>query len=152
MVCVVNKNMLQKQAAVWCVPALRVPLVHSQINHFRQKTGFSLYITRCNSNTNDTRKLAGQGRQGVLGLDFSRALSVSRSRLAEVVVAVAHAPVQVDAPPRESKHGWKWSSRQEHEPPYAAADSSGSRDGRTRNVLTLAARRPRPAGSRSGPA
>ena len=24
-------------AAVWCVPALRVPLVHSQINHFRQK-------------------------------------------------------------------------------------------------------------------
>ena len=23
-------------AAVWCVPALRVPLVHSQINHFRQ--------------------------------------------------------------------------------------------------------------------
>ena len=25
-------------AAVWCVPALRVPLVHSQINHFRQST------------------------------------------------------------------------------------------------------------------
>ena len=25
-------------AAVWCVPALRVPLVHSLINHFRQKT------------------------------------------------------------------------------------------------------------------
>ena len=24
-------------AAVWCVPALRVPLVHSLINHFRQK-------------------------------------------------------------------------------------------------------------------
>ena len=23
-------------AAVWCVPALRVPLVHSLINHFRQ--------------------------------------------------------------------------------------------------------------------
>ena len=27
-------------AAVWCVPALRVPLVHSLINHFRQKTHF----------------------------------------------------------------------------------------------------------------
>ena len=26
-------------AAVWCVPALRVPLVHSLINHFRQKVG-----------------------------------------------------------------------------------------------------------------
>ena len=26
-------------AAVWCVPALRVPLVHSLINHFRQKLG-----------------------------------------------------------------------------------------------------------------
>ena len=26
-------------AAVWCVPALRVPLVHSLINHFRQKFG-----------------------------------------------------------------------------------------------------------------
>ena len=25
-------------AAVWCVPALRVPLVHSLINHFRKKT------------------------------------------------------------------------------------------------------------------
>ena len=24
-------------AAVWCVPALRVPMVHSLINHFRQK-------------------------------------------------------------------------------------------------------------------
>ena len=24
-------------SAVWCVPALRVPLVHSLINHFRQK-------------------------------------------------------------------------------------------------------------------
>ena len=24
-------------AAVWCVPALRVPLAHSLINHFRQK-------------------------------------------------------------------------------------------------------------------
>ena len=24
-------------AAVWCVPALRVPLVHSLINHLRQK-------------------------------------------------------------------------------------------------------------------
>ena len=24
-------------AAVWCVPALRVPLVHSLINHFRRK-------------------------------------------------------------------------------------------------------------------
>ena len=24
-------------AAVWCVPALRVPLVHSLINHFRQR-------------------------------------------------------------------------------------------------------------------
>ena len=25
------------ESAVWCVPALRVPLVHSLINHFRQK-------------------------------------------------------------------------------------------------------------------
>ena len=25
-------------AAVWCVPAVRVPLVHSLINHFRQNT------------------------------------------------------------------------------------------------------------------
>ena len=31
-------------AAVWCVPALRVPLVHSQINHFRQNI-FSLPLT-----------------------------------------------------------------------------------------------------------
>ena len=27
-------------AAVWCVPALRVPLVHSLINHFRQNEYF----------------------------------------------------------------------------------------------------------------
>ena len=26
--------------AVWCVPALRVPLVHSLINHFRKKKSF----------------------------------------------------------------------------------------------------------------
>ena len=30
-----------KTAAVWCVPALRVPLVHSLINHFRQNTHFN---------------------------------------------------------------------------------------------------------------
>ena len=41
-VCVVNKNMFCLSlcrfftAAVWCVPALRVPLVHSLINHFHQ--------------------------------------------------------------------------------------------------------------------
>ena len=28
-------------AAVWCVPALRVPLVHSLINHFRKKKSIS---------------------------------------------------------------------------------------------------------------
>ena len=28
-------------AAVWCVPALRVPLVHSLINHFRQSVRIS---------------------------------------------------------------------------------------------------------------
>ena len=38
-------------AAVWCVPALRVPLVHSLINHFRKKnevmpTPLSATITR----------------------------------------------------------------------------------------------------------
>ena len=27
----------QMTKAVWCVPALRVPLVHSLINHFRQR-------------------------------------------------------------------------------------------------------------------
>ena len=33
-------------AAVWCVPALRVPLVHSLINHFRKKkkVSFAVYI------------------------------------------------------------------------------------------------------------
>ena len=34
-------------AAVWCVPALRVPLVHSLINHFRQNhtpPGGGLYL------------------------------------------------------------------------------------------------------------
>jgi hypothetical protein len=42
---ILNKLLLQKKilrvgfftAAVWCVPALRVPLVHSLINHFRKK-------------------------------------------------------------------------------------------------------------------
>ena len=43
-------------AAVWCVPALRVPLVHSLINHFRQKmilpcltycTARAIWGTRC---------------------------------------------------------------------------------------------------------
>ena len=29
-------------AAVWCVPALRVPLVHSLINHFRKKLGLAV--------------------------------------------------------------------------------------------------------------
>ena len=37
-------------AAVWCVPALRVPLVHSLINHFRQKkrgaSAFSICVVR----------------------------------------------------------------------------------------------------------
>ena len=32
-------------AAVWCVPALRVPLVHSLINHFRKKKKHT--VTRC---------------------------------------------------------------------------------------------------------
>ena len=31
-------------AAVWCVPALRVPLVHSLINHFRHKTRHIFYL------------------------------------------------------------------------------------------------------------
>ena len=31
-------------AAVWCVPALRVPLVHSLINHFRQNLGTQRYF------------------------------------------------------------------------------------------------------------
>ena len=31
-----NKAVKTFTAAVWCVPALRVPLVHSLINHFRQ--------------------------------------------------------------------------------------------------------------------
>ena len=33
-------------AAVWCVPALRVPLVHSLINHFRQVIPFSPRMDR----------------------------------------------------------------------------------------------------------
>ena len=35
-------------AAAWCVPALRVPLVHSLINHFRQKkeSGFTSLLGR----------------------------------------------------------------------------------------------------------
>ena len=33
-------------AAVWCVPALRVPLVHSLINHFRKiKSGVRSQIS-----------------------------------------------------------------------------------------------------------
>ena len=32
-------------AAVWCVPALRVPLVHSLINHFRQKEEWLCTVT-----------------------------------------------------------------------------------------------------------
>ena len=31
-----------KKAAVWCVPALRVPLVHSLINHFRKARLFAV--------------------------------------------------------------------------------------------------------------
>ena len=31
-------------AAVWCVPALRVPLVHSLINHFRQNRQMFLSV------------------------------------------------------------------------------------------------------------
>ena len=31
-------------AAVWCVPALRVPLVHSLINHFRQKVSCVWFV------------------------------------------------------------------------------------------------------------
>ena len=33
-------------AAVWCVPALRVPLVHSLINHFRQTLRLTYQSTR----------------------------------------------------------------------------------------------------------
>ena len=109
---VVNKNMLQKQALAFSSHA---------VSHKRHS------------------KIAGHWPASTECVMSSRVLS--RSRSAEVVVAVAHAPVQVDAPSRESKHGWKWSSRQGHELPYAAAESSGSRDGP--NVLTLAARCPR---------
>ena len=35
-------------AAVWCVPALRVPLVHSLINHFRKKKKAN--TARCHDN------------------------------------------------------------------------------------------------------
>ena len=31
-------------AAVWCVPALRVPLVHSVINHFRQSNYVRFFL------------------------------------------------------------------------------------------------------------
>ena len=31
-------------AAVWCVPALRVPLVHSLINHFIRQNNFSAVL------------------------------------------------------------------------------------------------------------
>ena len=112
----VNKNMLQKQALA-----------------------FTRGITQ--TTLENSRPGPGSNRVYRVCYVYSRALSQSRS--AEVVVAVAHAPVQVDAPSRESKHGWKWSSRQGHELPYATADSSGSRDGP--NVLTLAARCPRPS-------
>ena len=43
-----------------------------------------------------------------LGLE-AKALSRSRSAL------VAHAPVEVDALPCDSKHGWKWNSKQQRE-------------------------------------
>ena len=33
-------------AAVWCVPALRVPLVHSLINHFRKKKKSAVTLGR----------------------------------------------------------------------------------------------------------
>ena len=33
-------------AAVWCAPALRVPLVHSLINHFRQNSRVYACTTR----------------------------------------------------------------------------------------------------------
>ena len=33
---ILNRPCTMKTEAVWCVPALRVPLVHSLINHFRQ--------------------------------------------------------------------------------------------------------------------
>jgi len=36
-------------AAVWCVPALRVPLVHSLINHFRQKSIYICPVCRLSS-------------------------------------------------------------------------------------------------------
>ena len=48
-------------AAVWCVPALRVPLVHSLINHFRQ----SSFIYRTNQlvPTRRVRDVVGPSRR-----------------------------------------------------------------------------------------
>ena len=40
-------------AAVWCVPALRVPLVHSLINHFRQKC--PLFASKLRRTTTEAR-------------------------------------------------------------------------------------------------
>ena len=44
-------------AAVWCVPALRVPLVHSLINHFRQNM-YTVTSTAQRSATANSRERA----------------------------------------------------------------------------------------------
>ena len=44
-------------AAVWCVPALRVPLVHSLINHFRQKR--SIQTNKLQTSENREQKWGG---------------------------------------------------------------------------------------------
>ena len=43
-------------AAVWCVPALRVPLVHSLINHFRQKSLIQLHMPKISVNSPEGEK------------------------------------------------------------------------------------------------
>ena len=51
-------------AAVWCVPALRVPLVHSLINHFRQKNGSAVLAVRgdtCSARARSRSLLVGSG-------------------------------------------------------------------------------------------
>ena len=62
-------------AAVWCVPALRVPLVHSLINHFRQKHKTSSHVWRWSTQhvhvNEESRGSMGRRPKGVREQQYS---------------------------------------------------------------------------------
>ena len=75
-------------AAVWCVPALRVPLVHSLINHFRQKNYFGgeMYTGR------STARYVGPGRSmcwARASASWAAASELRRARVTDCVRRIA---------------------------------------------------------------